>query len=264
MTGSHLREHPSRDNPCAAQPREDLEPVRRGARGFVTREHWLQILASLRAARIERGERPHPMNQEHLIPTTVHGRYLVRAGDPARLLVGFHGYAQTADIQMEEMEQIAGAGEWALVSVQALHPFYNRNQETGACWMTRQNREEAIADNVAYVRKVVETFPKPERLVFTGFSQGAAMAWRAAATNRCDGIIILGGDAPPDVTSELPPALIARGKDDDWYTSEKLSKDLSFLANRCEVTTFEFEGRHEWSAAFRGAAGDFLRMIGSR
>jgi predicted esterase len=204
------------------------------------------------------------MIDEKLIETSVHGRYLVRPGDPGRMLVGFHGYAQTADIQLAEMAQIAAAGEWTLVSIQALHPFYNRNQETGACWMTRQNREEAIADNILYVRRVLATFPAPATLVFTGFSQGAAMAWRAAATNRCHGVLILGGDTPPDVTSGLPPALIARGKDDDWYTSEKLNKDLSFLANRCEVTTFEFEGRHEWSGAFRAAAGDFLRMIEQR
>jgi predicted esterase len=201
------------------------------------------------------------MVETKLIETTVHGRYLVRAGDPARLLVGFHGYAQTADIQLAEMEQIEAAREWTLVSIQALHPFYNRNQETAACWMTRENREEAIADNINYVRRVLATFATPAKLVVIGFSQGAAMAWRAAATNRCDGIVILGGDAPPDVTSDVPPALIARGKDDDWYTAEKLSKDLSFLANRCEVTTFEFDGCHEWSAAFCDAAGDFLRMI---
>jgi len=204
------------------------------------------------------------MVETKLIETSVHGRYLVRPGDPNRMLVGFHGYAQTADIQLAEMEQIAGAGEWTLVSIQALHPFYNRNQETGACWMTRQNREEAIADNISYVRRVLATVPPPAKLVFTGFSQGAAMAWRAAASNRCDGIVILGGDAPPDVTADLAPALIARGREDDWYTSEKLNKDLSFLANRCALTTFEFEGRHEWSDAFRAAAGDFLRMIESR
>jgi predicted esterase len=204
------------------------------------------------------------MVDTHLIETTVHGRYLVRGGDPARMLVGFHGYAQTAEVQLAEMEQIDGAREWTLVSIQALHPFYNRNQETGACWMTRQNREEAIADNINYVRRVLAALPAPVKLVFTGFSQGAAMAWRAAATNRCDGIIILGGDAPPDVTSDLPPALIGRGRDDEWYTAEKLTKDLNYLANRCEVTTCEFEGRHEWSAAFRDAAGDFLRMIEHR
>jgi len=40
------------------------------------------------------------------IPTTVHGRYLVRDGPPERLLVGFHGYGETAEAHMAELEQI--------------------------------------------------------------------------------------------------------------------------------------------------------------
>src|ERR1700674_3130677 len=100
------------------------------------------------------------------LPATVHGRYLVRHGPPERLLVGFHGYAENAERHMIELERIPGVERCTLVAVQALHPFYlTRTQEIVASWMTRQDRELAIADNKAYVRGVVSALPHPPTLV---------------------------------------------------------------------------------------------------
>src|ERR1043166_3086920 len=188
--------------------------------------------------------------ETHLIETTTHGRYLVRPGS-SRVLAGFHGYGQTAEIMLRDMEQIAGTEEWTLVSIQALNRFYGRNEEVSAAWMTRQDREEAIADNILYVQRVMASFSERSRLVFIGFSQGVAMAWRAAANIPCDGVISLSGDVPPDITSpKLPPSLLGRGSFENWYNEEKLKKDLSFLAGRSEVTPCVFRGGHEWTEQF--------------
>src|SRR4029077_9861550 len=116
------------------------------------------------------------------IPATTHGRYLVRQGPPERLLVGFHGYGENAEVHMGQLRQIPGIERWTAVAVQALHPFYlNRSGEIVASWMTSLDRELAIEDNRAYVRSVVAAFRPPRHLVFLGFSQGVAMAYRAAA-----------------------------------------------------------------------------------
>lgn len=202
------------------------------------------------------------------IQATVHGRFLVEEGDPDRLLMGFHGYAETADVHLEELRKIPGIEAWSVVAVQALHPFYTRSGSIVASWMTSLDRELAIADNVQYVRTVVESLPKPKRLVITGFSQGAAMAARAAAFGKLDpaGLILLGGDIPPEVVSTediaLPPVLLGRGTRDEWYTGEKFKKDLSFLESKTRVTRCVFAGGHEWTDAFRDAAGEFLQGIG--
>lgn len=192
-----------------------------------------------------------------IVPATVHGRYLVRKGPQDRLLIGFHGYAQNARIHLDDLLQIPGIDGWTVVSVQALHPFYAR-ENIAASWMTSQDREFAIDDNIAYVRGIVARLPKPGTLVFEGFSQGAAMAYRAASTNRCDGVIALGGDVPPDVTANLPPVLIGRGKGDDWYNDEKFKEDLKDLEPTTRVTTCVFDGAHEWTDEFREAASRFL------
>lgn len=210
----------------------------------------------------------------HAIATTVHGRYCVRAsqGEPVGLIVGFHGYAQTAEVLAGELDRIPGSERWLAVSVQGLHRFYTRTGDVVASWMTSQDRELAIDDNIAFVRAVVADVRAAHpaltragrRPAFLGFSQGAAMAFRAAAAHGddCAGVVALGGDIPPDIrqkTTRLPPVLIGRGAEDQWYTAAKLETDRAWLAStNTDVTIVEHAGGHEWTDAFRTEAGRFL------
>jgi len=197
------------------------------------------------------------MMETHNIETKTHGRYLVKRGASQRLLIGFHGYAENADKHLGELEKLGL--DWTLVAVQALHRFYTRGDENVvASWMTRQDREDAIADNLDYVRRVVDAMAPYDTLAFAGFSQGVAMAYRAASRIACSGVIALGGDLPPDVPNLAVPVLIGRGEHDGWYTDEKLKKDLKFLPH---ASTCVFDGGHEWSDDFRRAAGEFLRRL---
>ena len=198
--------------------------------------------------------------------TTVHGRYLYEDRGPDRLLVGFHGYAQTAELQLAELESIPGIASWSVAAVQALHPFYTRSGKVVASWMTSLDRELAIGDNIGYVRNVLAALPRPRTLVFLGFSQGVPMAVRAAAyAAPAAGLILLGGDIPPELKADdavaLPPVLIARGAADDWYTEEKFKEDLRWLESRTSVTRCDFAAGHEWTDVFRQAAGDFLSEL---
>jgi len=204
-----------------------------------------------------------------ILETTVHGRYLIRRSGRDSLLVGFHGYGENAERHMGEIERIPGTEAWSVVAVQALHPFYNtRTNEVVANWMTRQDREEAIADNIAWVERAVSAVAGSgtERIVFLGFSQGCAMAYRAAAAMAARypiaGLVILGGDLPPELAdraSSLPPVLVARGTGDEWFSEEKLEKDLNYLGPTARA--FRFEGGHIWTDEFRNAAGEFLRRL---
>ncbi|MEA2162892.1 MAG: hypothetical protein QOK37_1019 [Thermoanaerobaculia bacterium] len=202
------------------------------------------------------------------IDASVHGHYLVRSGPADHLLIGFHGYGENAEIHMAALEQIPGIEQWTAVAVQALHPFYmHRTGAIVASWMTSQDRELAIADNRAYVQSVVARFPKPRQLVFLGFSQGAAMAYRAAAGSSATGIIALAGDLPPEIADSheaIPPVLIGRGTREEWYTEEKLQKDVGYLSSVTTVKTCIYDGGHEWTNEFREAAGKFLGMLAGK
>jgi predicted esterase len=212
----------------------------------------------------------------HQIAVTTHGHYLVEPSEPAPglpLLVGFHGYAETAELHMERLRAIPLARPWRLCAVQGLHSFYRkRGAEVVASWMTRFDRELMIQDNLRYVGQVVgalrEEFGSESPLVYAGFSQGAAMAYRAAqrAGHRCQGVLVLGGDLPPDVAagelSSLPRVLIGRGARDEWYSEEKLRLDLERLeAAGVAVEACRFDAGHEWSADFVRAAGELLDAI---
>ena len=208
-----------------------------------------------------------------LIPTPTHGRVLVvdPATTPARgSLIGFHGYGQSAETMLDELRKIPGSESWRLVSVQALHRFYTRgDQAVVASWMTRQDREAAIADNIEYVNRAVDAAIGDDTgaIVFLGFSQGASMAARAAATGRrpATGLILLGGDIPAEVKtnpgSRFPPVLLGVGSRDTWY-QPRADDDLKFLdERRIPTTTVRYDGGHEFTDEFRTAAGNWMAQF---
>jgi len=206
------------------------------------------------------------------IPTPTHGRVLIEEPSGAfsgRVLVGFHGYGQNAAIMLKDLAGIPGADAWRRVSVQALNRFYTRGDEAVvASWMTREDREDAIADNIQYVRNVVAAVAADAgSIVFLGFSQGASMASRAAAriTPRAAGLVLLGGDIPGDVKDDpavqLPPVLVGCGIRDTWY-GERIGRDVAFLQSRGVAhDVVRFDGGHEFNAEFSAAAGRWLGRL---
>jgi predicted esterase len=196
---------------------------------------------------------------------------LVRAARAAAargLLVGFHGYMENAAIQLERLEGIPGASAWTLVSVQGLHRFYRgRSEEVVASWMTREDRDVAIADNLAYVAAALDEAPRGPltRIVYAGFSQGVAMAFRAGVLgrNRTSGVIAIGGDVPPELIADrslrFPPVVLARGERDEWVTQSMIDADVAALTARgTPDRSLVYDGAHEWNGAVASAAGDFL------
>jgi predicted esterase len=211
------------------------------------------------------------------IAVTTHGRYLVvppaNSAPSSGLLVSFHGYAEPAAAAMERLQTIPGAGHWRLVAIQGLNRFYRgRSTDVVASWMTREDRELAIADNVSYVSAVIDAASREwgteGRLVLAGFSQGVAMAYRAACASprSVSGVISLGGDVPPELDraalARIPAALVGRGSRDEWYTEEKLAADLARLGEAgVAVRAVSLDGGHDWTPPFAEAAAEFLSGV---
>jgi len=219
---------------------------------------------------------PREMRVERTIAVSIHGRYLVQVPEEAAafpVLVAFHGYAEDAATALERVRQIPGSHRWLVVAIQGLHRFYRRRtREVIASWMTQQDRDLMIVDNVGYVSNVLAAvsgeWPVSGVLVFSGFSQGVATAFRAACRSelRVRSVISLGGDIPPeldrDALGRLPTALIGRGDADEWYTAEKYASDQSRLADAAvRVTVCQLTAGHEWTPEFSRLAGDFLAHV---
>lgn len=215
----------------------------------------------------------HTNASEHAIAVTTHGRYLVTPSQktPAPLLVAFHGYAESPEIQMARLQAISGSGAWTSIAIQGLHRFYERRSNTVvASWMTRQDRELAIADNVAYVNGVIDaewTARNGARgIVYAGFSQGVAMAFRAAVSSRRPvlGVIAAGGDVPPEIDRKalggIRHVLLCHGAEDKWYTEAKFEQDQARVRGAgVTLMTCAFAGGHEWSTPVLEAAATFLQ-----
>jgi predicted esterase len=136
--------------------------------------------------------------------------------------------------------------------------------------MTREDRELAIADNLVYVASALDVVPHDEatRIIYAGFSQGVAMAFRAGVRGhrRAAAVIAAGGDVPrellEDASLEFPPVLLARGERDDWYTAAKFDADVSALtARRISVQPVTYAGAHEWNASVAALVGEFVASM---
>jgi predicted esterase len=212
------------------------------------------------------------------VRTEIHGRVLIRpAANPTAIVVGFHGYAEDAAAQLDRLTALPGAAAWTCVAIQGLHRFYRgRSQDTVAGWMTRQDRELALDDNIAYVDRVIDQIEREHPdvlsrsgrrlpLAYIGFSQGVAMAFRAGVRGRskADAIVGVGGDVPPELLADaalsFPRVLLIRGDKDEWYDAAKLANDESALAKRStSVQALTVDARHEWTPDISNRIAQFL------
>ena len=212
------------------------------------------------------------------IATQTHGRVLVEdAADSlsGRLLVAFHGYGESAYDALAAARRIPGVPErWRVLAIQALHRFYTRDQrQVIASWMTRQDRDDAIADNIAYVDAAIQSEidrAPAQAMAFVGFSQGVAMAYRAAMLGRhsAQAIVALAADIPPEIKQDAglrkpwPKVLIGVGTREEYYSPGKLAEDTAFLASRhATQEVCRFEGGHEWTDEFLGVCGRWLASL---
>jgi len=134
----------------------------------------------------------------------------------------------------------------------------------------RKQFDLEIADNVDYVRAAIAAIGGAVTpVVYAGFSQGVAMAFRAAqhAERPAAGVIGVGGDVPPELLGDgalrFSRALLARGATDEWYTADKLNADVAALRARgVDVQEFVYDGGHEWTPAVAAAAAGWLQTCG--
>ena len=176
-----------------------------------------------------------------------------------------HGYGQLA-------ATLAASAHWpvgphrAFVFPEALQRFYDAdsasshsNAPVGASWMTREARDDDIADNHAYLDAVLErvlTAAPLAKVTAFGFSQGTATItrWterRVLANDPPVRLVLWGGALPPDVDLgpsaplRAVPVTIVHGTRDHWATPERVRAERERLASaRFPVTLHQFDGGH--------------------
>ena len=185
--------------------------------------------------------------------------------------VALHGYGQRAADFAERCAVLTGPDR-AVVAPEALSRFYvdglETHEQVGASWMTREAREDEIADYVEYLDAVVRRLRPDDAspsICVLGFSQGAATAsrWALLGDTAVDRLVLWGGapahDLDLDAHAERLRALdvtLVIGTDDPYVTDERRAAVRRRLARHdIPATVHTFAGGHRLD-------DDTLRAVG--
>jgi len=200
----------------------------------------------------------------HLTVTrTARYHVLGGGGAPSEVCFALHGYGQLAAPFLTELEGVAGSGR-LLVAPEGLSRFYLRSGSgpIGASWMTREDREAEIADQVAYLDRVgagVGRDLADLRISVLGFSQGAAAAgrWVVLGGVRPQRLILWGSGFPTDLDAARARAALAgvrvdlvAGDGDEVFPSDAHDRELARLRDLApDVRGHRFRGGHHIDTA---------------
>jgi predicted esterase len=180
-----------------------------------------------------------------------------------------HGHAQLARKFIERFRGIVAADR-LIVAPEGLNRYYidggfhGPASRVGATWMTTEDRENEIADYVAYLdalsAEIFRTVPRVHAtLRVLGFSQGVATAarWVSAGNTPANEVILWAGSLPTELTragaahltaSGRRPLIVA-GNRDEYITPKVVAQQVGLLRGlgvTAEVTTYD--GGHEIDA----------------
>jgi predicted esterase len=121
-----------------------------------------------------------------------------------RVWLACHGQGQLAQYFLKKFEKLDPIKNFIIapqgLSKYYLDGFYGR---VGASWMTKEDRLTEIANQSRYIQSVLNEVGdfSNKKLIYFGFSQGAATIARFAASAKIpfDKMIIWAGTFPPDI-----------------------------------------------------------------
>lgn len=183
--------------------------------------------------------------------------------NPQNIWILLHGYGHAADQFLSFFDTLDNESN-LLIAPEGLHRFYTKgfSGRVGASWMTREEREDDIADYVFWLKTVYEQFVIPRktaRVIVLGFSQGGATAARFLEKSGCyaDVLVLYAATFPPDV---VPSGKLVRyvrnklmyvwGDQDEFINRQQATEQIESLKNfGMALSVIEFAGKHVIDAA---------------
>jgi predicted esterase len=210
---------------------------------------------------------------EHRVSTTRRARYY-SAGGTEKLTeawIVLHGLGQLASVFITFFKSIATPTR-LIVAPEALSRHYldggsgqTKDPKIGATWMTREDRNNEIADYVEYLDNVWrETASSAPHVTVLGFSQGVATAarWISLGNARVDRFIAWAGQIPKDVDPavfrKVSAGLTTVVGTTDEYAGwiKEGDHDARFVSAGINLRHLTFEGGHRMDRlTLEGLAG---------
>lgn len=217
----------------------------------------------------------------HTIPIEISAEYAVARPqighsrdsqpDPPLLLV-FHGWGQTCRSIVRRFASMGKRGI-LVVAPQAPHPFYVSMdpKKVGFSWLTQHERDRAIEEFAAYMRRLLARLEQEERydesrLFVAGYSQGVSMAYRLVVRDilKPAGVVACNSDLPKDVAVMLPaiarfPVLLVHGEADPLVPLSKRDQAAQTLTEQGFVVDhWTHAGGHELPRSAVEHIGDWI------
>lgn len=168
-----------------------------------------------------------------------------------------HGYGQLSKFFIRKFTDLVDA-ETALVAPEGMHRFYLKGSSgrVGASWMTKEAREDDIADNLQFLKEVYENTHHEgvEKVTLIGFSQGGATAarWHQMGNINFNNFVLWASVFPPDLEGLDKHSSFANssnffvvGNQDEFLDEEKIDLiERDFEEKNLNFTFIRFEGEH--------------------
>jgi predicted esterase len=208
---------------------------------------------------LEENKAEIPQNiHEHHVEALKTYRY-VTAGNKNKakyIIYILHGYGQLSRYFIRRFSFLSE--DFFVVAPEGMHRFYlNGNSgRVGASWMTKEDREYDIKDNLHYLNclsKEIERDVDFEKRIILGFSQGGATAarWYYEDPSKTDHLILWATVFPPDLdkdqeTNESSDKknYFVLGKMDEFYNSDDQMQIINFYKQK-GFRTLTFNGKHD-------------------
>jgi predicted esterase len=177
-----------------------------------------------------------------------------------QIWVLLHGYGQLAPYFLKKFEPFYSE-DVLFVAPEATNYSYlsGFTGRVGANWMTKHDREIAIANNHRFLNEVLKIlllkWEKKPTLNVLGFSQGAATAtrWVSQLNIPVDSLVLWAGGFAHDLNVNLAydrlkntQIFLVEGSQDEFITAEsKQKQEELILSSGLSVNRKYFEGGHE-------------------
>ena len=170
-----------------------------------------------------------------------------------KLIIVLHGYGQLAEFFIPKFNKIPE--DYLVVAPEGMHRFYlnGTSGRVGASWMTKEDRESDIADNLNWLSQLFTELTEQktfEKTILLGFSQGGATAarWFYSKKVLFDQLILWASVFPPDLERPIIQSnsnnYFVIGTEDEYYNTEAQISEIKFYQN-IGFNTLQFEGRHD-------------------
>jgi predicted esterase len=154
----------------------------------------------------------------------------------------FHGLGYLAKYFKKYLEHLDPAQNYIIV-LQAPSKYYQDKsfKHVGASWLTREETEQEIGNNLRYVQSVLEneSVAGDPRNIFFGYSQGVSMATRFLKKydSSAKALILHSGSIPVELNAAdgkhmlklIKQVIHISGKRDEYATPEKVKQEESKL-----------------------------------